>query len=68
MYVSDDFSKSFMPRGSCTFQLSFASGSLAMYLNITYSARLPASTVDDIEGTLYKFIPSGVVTSCHRLQ
>ncbi|KAF9505816.1 hypothetical protein BS47DRAFT_1322163 [Hydnum rufescens UP504] len=38
--------------------LSFASGSLLMYLNIVSSARLPASTVDDVEGTLYKFIPS----------
>lgn len=30
-----------------------------MSLGLTHSARLPASTVDDVEGTLYKFIPSG---------
>jgi len=31
-----------------------------MCFGMTYSARLPASTVHDVEGTLYKFIPSGV--------
>ncbi|KAF8344073.1 acyl-CoA N-acyltransferase [Cantharellus anzutake] len=38
--------------------LLFSSGSLAMCLNIQSTARLPASTKDDIEGILYKFIPS----------
>ncbi|KAG9126419.1 histone acetyltransferase 1 [Ceratobasidium sp. 392] len=37
--------------------LFLASGSLAMYLNVSSSAKLPAKTADDIEGTLYKFIP-----------
>ncbi|KAJ2966100.1 hypothetical protein NUW54_g13907 [Trametes sanguinea] len=45
------------------FQLKFASGSLAEYLNIKYSEKLPSSsTVDDIEGTLSKFIPPGYYT------
>lgn len=30
-----------------------------MCFDMKHSARLPASTVDDVEGTLYKFIPSG---------
>ncbi|KAF8321539.1 histone acetyltransferase type B, partial [Clavulina sp. PMI_390] len=38
--------------------LSLASGSLAMCFTMKHSAKLPASTVDDVEGTLYKFIPS----------
>ncbi|KAG9100649.1 histone acetyltransferase 1 [Ceratobasidium sp. UAMH 11750] len=38
--------------------LFFASGSLAMYLNVSSSAKLPTKTADDIEGTLYKFIPA----------
>ena len=29
-----------------------------MCLTIKHTAKLPASTADDIEGTLYKFIPS----------
>ncbi|QRW00645.1 Histone acetyl transferase HAT1 N-terminus [Ceratobasidium sp. AG-Ba] len=37
--------------------LFFASGSLAMYLNVSSSSKLPAKTADDVEGTLYKFIP-----------
>jgi hypothetical protein len=32
-----------------------------MYLDVVSASRLTASTVDDIEGTLYKFIPSGMV-------
>ncbi|KAI9056961.1 histone acetyltransferase type B [Trametes sanguinea] len=44
-------------------ELKFASGSLAEYLNIKYSEKLPSSsTVDDIEGTLSKFIPPGYYT------
>ncbi|KLO19663.1 histone acetyltransferase type B catalytic subunit [Schizopora paradoxa] len=35
----------------------FASGSLAQFLAVSYSEKLNSSTVDDIEGTLYKFIP-----------
>ncbi|KAI0355017.1 histone acetyltransferase type B [Trametes cingulata] len=46
-----------------TIDLKFASGSLAQYLNIQYSEKLPSSsTVDDIEGTLSKFIPAGYYT------
>ncbi|KDQ18533.1 hypothetical protein BOTBODRAFT_154460 [Botryobasidium botryosum FD-172 SS1] len=37
--------------------LSFASGSLAQYLSVSSSAKLPVSTADDVEGTLFKFIP-----------
>lgn len=36
-----------------------ASGSLAQYLNISYSKKLSSSTVDDVQGTLAKFIPTG---------
>ncbi|KAM6500920.1 Acyl-CoA N-acyltransferase [Amanita muscaria] len=39
--------------------LRFSSGSLAQYLNVRYSQKLPSSTVDDVEGTLSKFIPPG---------
>jgi histone acetyltransferase 1 len=42
-------------------QLHYASGSLAQFLSIQYSARAPASNVDDVEGTLFKFIPSGIL-------
>ncbi|KXN82637.1 Histone acetyltransferase type B catalytic subunit [Leucoagaricus sp. SymC.cos] len=43
--------------------LRFASGSLAQYLNVQYSEKLPSSsTVDDVEGTLAKVIPSGYYT------
>ncbi|TRM59888.1 acyl-CoA N-acyltransferase [Schizophyllum amplum] len=38
--------------------LRYASGSLAQYLSIEYPEKLPSSsTVDDVEGTLRKFIP-----------
>ncbi|TFY66469.1 hypothetical protein EVG20_g4608 [Dentipellis fragilis] len=38
--------------------LRFASGSLKQYLDVRYSASLPSSsTVDDVRGTLEKFIP-----------
>ncbi|KAG5221255.1 histone acetyltransferase [Salix suchowensis] len=41
-------------------------GSLVPYLSVNYSAKLPStSTVDDVEGTLSQFIPSG--TSCVAL-
>ena len=40
-------------------KLKFASGSLSQYLNISYSKKLPSSTVDDVQGTLAKFIPTG---------
>ncbi len=40
-------------------KLKFASGSLAQYLNVSYSKKLPSSTVDDVQGTLSKFIPTG---------
>lgn len=39
--------------------LRFASGSLAQFLNVTHSKKLASSTVDDVEGTLAKFIPQG---------
>ncbi|KAI0253813.1 acyl-CoA N-acyltransferase [Lactifluus subvellereus] len=40
--------------------LRLASGSLSQFLNITYSAKLPSSsTIDDVRGTLEKFIPEG---------
>lgn len=43
-------------------KLRFTSGSLAHYLNVQYSEKLPSSsTVDDVEGTLAKFIPSGAL-------
>ncbi|KAA1477089.1 histone acetyltransferase type B catalytic subunit [Dentipellis sp. KUC8613] len=39
--------------------LRFASGSLKQYLDIRYSASLPSSsTVDDVRGTLEKYIPA----------
>ncbi|KAH8114246.1 histone acetyltransferase type B catalytic subunit [Phellopilus nigrolimitatus] len=39
--------------------LRFSSGSLAQYLSVSSSERLPSTTtVDDVEGTLYKFIPA----------
>lgn len=42
-------------------QLRFASGSLAQYLSVKYSEKLgSSSTVDDVEGTLAGFIPSGI--------
>jgi histone acetyltransferase 1 len=31
-----------------------------MYLNVASTAKLPSKTADDIEGTLYKFIPPGI--------
>ncbi|KAI9569009.1 acyl-CoA N-acyltransferase [Boletus coccyginus] len=41
----------------------FASGSLAQFLSVRYAGKLPASsTVDDVEGVLGSFIPSGYVT------
>ncbi|KAG6868216.1 hypothetical protein C0993_006079 [Termitomyces sp. T159_Od127] len=40
------------------FQLRFASGSLTQYLNVRYTDKLVSeSTVDDVEGTLSRFIP-----------
>ncbi|TFY51378.1 hypothetical protein EVJ58_g10601 [Rhodofomes roseus] len=43
--------------------LKFASGSLAQYLSIQHSDKLPAtSAVDDIEGTIAKSIPPGYYT------
>ncbi|KAI5116562.1 hypothetical protein M0805_001547 [Coniferiporia weirii] len=39
--------------------LRFASGSLLQYLSVSSSEKLQSSsTVDDVEGTLYKFIPA----------
>jgi len=38
--------------------LRFASGSLAQFLDVRYSAKVPSSsTLDDVQGTLEKFIP-----------
>ncbi|KAF8626361.1 hypothetical protein AX15_005012 [Amanita polypyramis BW_CC] len=42
-----------------TIDLRFASGSLVQYLNLSYSKKLASSTIDDVEGTLARFIPSG---------
>ncbi|KAH9967991.1 histone acetyltransferase type B catalytic subunit [Russula dissimulans] len=39
--------------------LRFASGSLVQFLDIRYSAKLPSSTLDDVRGTLEKFITPG---------
>ncbi|KAG9018924.1 histone acetyltransferase 1 [Tulasnella sp. 427] len=42
-------------------QLKFASGSLQQYLHINYSSKLSGAgskVADDVEGTLYKFIPA----------
>lgn len=39
-------------------EVNMASGSLKQYLNVTYDEKLD-SQADDIEGTLFKFIPSG---------
>lgn len=44
-----------------TSQLQFASGSLTQYLSVSSSRKLPSSTADDVEGTLYKFIPAGII-------
>ncbi len=39
-------------------QLRFASGSLAQFLDVRYSAKVPSSSiVDDAQGTLEKYIP-----------
>jgi histone acetyltransferase 1 len=43
-------------------QLEFASGSMTPYLNVSYKSKLPENSAvqpDDVEGTLYKFLPSG---------
>jgi hypothetical protein len=58
-------------------QLSFASGSLRQYLNISYKGKLESTALeaDDIEKKLYEFIPSGngslssliLIVSCHWL-
>lgn len=51
------------PTPLITPQLKFASGSLAQYLSVRYSERLPSSSaVDEIEPTLSKFIPPGYST------
>ncbi|KAF8590494.1 histone acetyltransferase type B catalytic subunit [Ramaria rubella] len=42
--------------------LKFASGSLAQYLSVKHTHALP-KTADDVEGTLYKFIPSDYLNS-----
>jgi len=40
--------------------LRFTSGSLAQFLDVKYSAKVPSSsTLDDVQGTLKKFIPEG---------
>ncbi|WRT65548.1 histone acetyltransferase type B catalytic subunit [Kwoniella shivajii] len=46
-------------------QLKFASGSLRQYLSINYDSRLnsTATPADELEGTLYKFIPSDYTKS-----
>ena len=44
-------------------QLKFASGSLVHFLSVEYSEKLKsaAAVVDDVEGTLLKFLPSGLL-------
>lgn len=55
---------------SLTTQLQFASGSLKQYLNVEYTDKLEseATPADDIEGTLYKFIPSDYTKSENAFQ
>ncbi|CAE6415522.1 unnamed protein product [Rhizoctonia solani] len=48
--------------------LFFASGSLSMFLNVTSTAKLPSKTADDVEGTLYKFIPPDYSKSAESFQ
>ncbi|KAI0320300.1 histone acetyltransferase type B catalytic subunit [Amylostereum chailletii] len=43
--------------------LRFASGSLAQYLNVRYSSLASSSTIDDVRGTLDKYIPEGYYTN-----
>ena len=62
MYVLLSFFDVFLnAQYSALSQLRFASGSLAQYLSVKYSEKLgSSSTVDDVEGTLAGFIPSGI--------
>ncbi|ELU44911.1 histone acetyltransferase type B catalytic subunit [Rhizoctonia solani AG-1 IA] len=48
--------------------LFFTSGSLSMFLNVASAAKLPSKTADDIEGTLYKFIPPDYSKSAESFQ
>lgn len=48
--------------------LFFASGSLSTYLNVSSTAKLPSKTADDVEGTLYKFIPPDYSKSFESFQ
>ncbi|CAE6404436.1 unnamed protein product [Rhizoctonia solani] len=48
--------------------LFFASGSLSMFLNVASTAKLPSKTADDVEGTLYKFIPPDYSKSAESFQ
>ncbi|KEP53741.1 histone acetyltransferase type B catalytic subunit [Rhizoctonia solani 123E] len=48
--------------------LFFASGSLSMFLNVASTAKLPSKTADDVEGTLYKFIPPNYSKSAESFQ
>ena len=44
-------------------KLKFASGSLQQFLSIKYASKLSGAgskVADDVEGTLYKFIPPGM--------
>ena len=50
-------------------QLRLASGSLRMYLNVVFAAKLPPpSPVDDALGMLEKFIPPGMYTTTLLVQ
>ncbi|KAH9915786.1 histone acetyltransferase type B catalytic subunit [Epithele typhae] len=47
--------------------LKFASGSLAQYLDVKYTEKLPSSSaVDEVEATIAKFIPEGYYTDEHK--
>ncbi|KAG8944860.1 histone acetyltransferase 1 [Tulasnella sp. 424] len=52
-------------------QLKFASGSLQQYLRINYSSKLSGAgskVADDVEGTLYKFIPADYLKNEEEFQ
>ncbi|KAB5594101.1 Histone acetyltransferase [Ceratobasidium theobromae] len=54
--------------GYADLKISVTSGSLSMYLNVASTAKLPAKTADDVEGTLYKFIPPDYSKSTDAFQ
>lgn len=66
-WVFCQFSATWLTK-SRVFQLRFTSGSLTYYLDVQYSEKLPSSsTIDDVEGMLAKFIPSGTPSVSYEL-